>query len=181
MEQVHWGVPSLNKKKEEKYNTPVITMSALNKKGAGRKLQFNKAAIAALNLVGGNTNIAFGFMPNNEIVVAPFDTATPTTFILNKSYGIRDKRTFEYIARILELDTNVENDLHFNLVEGIAGSNNFLKYVSYTNETIVKEEPVVLDEVTEVPSNSVEEVEEAVVVENKVISEDAEPSLDEQW
>ena len=45
----------------------------------------------------------------------------------------------------------------------------------------MKEEPVVLDEVTEVPSNSVEEVEEAVVVENKVISEDAEPSLDEQW
>ncbi len=180
MEHVHWDVPSLNKKKKvEKYDTPVVTINALDKKGAGRRMLFNKAAIAALDLLGGDSNIAFGFLPNNEIVVSTFPLSNPSTFVLNKNFTIRDKRTFEYIARILELDTNLENELHFNLVDATddANSNKFLKYVSYTNgETkALQEEPVALEEVDSIPQTP----EEAIVMEEKTKS--TKDDLDEQW
>ena len=42
---IDWGVPTNRKSstKVEKFNTPVVTMSALLGKGSGRKFTFNKA------------------------------------------------------------------------------------------------------------------------------------------
>jgi len=132
MEDVKWGVPSQAKaKKVEKYDTPVVTMAALNKKGANRKLSFNKAAREALNLVGGETNIAFGFNGENSICISTFKKPDAYTFVINKGFGLRDKRTFEYISKILELDSKLENELHFHKEE--SEDQVYLNYVSYTN------------------------------------------------
>ena len=53
MENVIWGeVPAQRKRKEERFSTPVMTMSAIDKPGAGRKFSFNNAAQSALEIVG---------------------------------------------------------------------------------------------------------------------------------
>ena len=48
---INWGIPNAGRtKKEEQFNTPVVTMSAIIKDGAGRKFSFNKAAAEALGI-----------------------------------------------------------------------------------------------------------------------------------
>ena len=119
MEDVKWGVPSQARaKKVEKYNTPVVTMVALEKKGASRKFVFNKAAREALKLTGGDSHIGFGFLPEDKtILIANFKKETGTTFTVTKSFSVRDKRTYEYIGKLLGFDTAIDNELHFNITE----------------------------------------------------------------
>ena len=135
MENVNWGVPTKNNrnKKTEKWNTPVITMNAVEKKGSGRKFTFNKSAREALNLVGGESHVAFGFL-GDDIYVKVFEKELPATFAFNKSCGFRDVKTFNYIVKKLNLDTNIENELHFDIVDG------YLKYklASSNNDEVVE-------------------------------------------
>ncbi len=93
-------------------------MNSLAKKGAGRKFQFNKAAVEALGLEGGETYITFGFQGNNVLVMASSDEQSPASLKITKSHSISNKKTFEYIAKINALDTNVENYLHLSVVDG---------------------------------------------------------------
>jgi hypothetical protein len=118
MDNLQWGVPQQRTKKVEKFNTSVITMSSLAKKGAGRKFSFNKAAIEALGLEGGESYITFGFDPKNGIVVLASKDETPSALKITKSFSVSNKKTFEYIAKTKELDTEVENYLHLVTVEG---------------------------------------------------------------
>jgi hypothetical protein len=115
---VQWGVPTQRTRKVEKFDTPVITMNSLAKKGAGRKFQFNKAAVEALGLEGGETYITFGFQGNNVLVMASSDEQSPASLKITKSHSISNKKTFEYIAKINALDTNAENYLHLTAVDG---------------------------------------------------------------
>ena len=67
---INWGIPNAGRtKKEEQFNTPVVTMSAIIKDGAGRKFSFNKAAAEALGLVKPDENnasyVSFGFNGND--------------------------------------------------------------------------------------------------------------------
>lgn len=175
MENVNWGVPSRAKtKKVEKYDTPVVTMTALSKKGAGRKLSFNKAAQEALGLVGGETNIAFGFNGENSICISTFKKPDAYTFVIDKGFGLRDKRTFEYIAKILELDSKLENELHFHKLVMESEDQVYLNYVSYTNvDTPLDEEYA-----------QVEELDEDIAlapVKKKEKAEKVTEDLDSQW
>lgn len=171
MEDVKWGVPSQAKaKKVEKYDTPVVTMAALSKKGANRKLSFNKAAREALNLVGGETNIAFGFNGENSICISTFKKPDAYTFVINKGFGLRDKRTFEYISKILELDSKLENELHFHKEE--LEDQVYLNYVSYTNADKVVTVLAVEESDEDVTLAPVKKKEKA-----KELTED----LDSQW
>jgi hypothetical protein len=169
METLTWGTPSLRTKKVEKYTTPVVTMTALTKKGAGRKFTFNKAAQKALNLEGGVTNLAFGFgETTNHIVIAAFESPEAHTFMINKSYGMSDKKTFDYIVKRLNLNTDVENELHFvfdneNLVFNRTTNTN--SNVEVAIEMVEKAAELV-KEVTSTSENSVK---------------DASLDLDEQW
>lgn len=117
---VQWGVPTQRTRKTEKFNTPVITMNSLAKKGAGRKFQFNKAAQEALGLEEGESYITFGFTGDSKtiVVLASDSEKNPSSLKITKSYSISNKKTYEFIAKTKDLDTEVENHLHLVAVDG---------------------------------------------------------------
>lgn len=120
--EVVWGVPTGTiKRRVEKYDTPVVTMAAILKDGAGRKISFNKAAVEALGLVKPTeeeaTFVAVGFI-EDDLFVKAFTTEGDNMFKTNKSFSFSDKRTFEYIIKKKSLEIGVENHLHLEEVEG---------------------------------------------------------------
>ena len=139
---INWGVPVQRKKKEEKFKTPVVTMSAFAGKGSGRKLTFNQAAVDSLGLVkpedGNESFVTFGKdTDTGDIVLMSSleDKPEMKFFRVNKSFSFSDKRTYEFIANSLGLETSVENYLHFDKVEG----ESYFK-VFHTNPNTTEEE-----------------------------------------
>jgi hypothetical protein len=123
MEDLIWdGVPAQRKKREEKFSFPVITLAALDKPGAGRKFIFNKAAQELLNIQG-EERVSFGFSADRSIIAVRKATDINSGIQLTKTCTISDKKTYEFIAKILNLDTSVENN--FEIVSN--GSLNTLK------------------------------------------------------
>jgi hypothetical protein len=112
IEEISWDIPSQRTRKEEKFGFSVLTMAALEKAGSNRKMSFNKAAIEELELVGGESVIRVGYKNEDKRVVI---TKHPEGFKLARNNSFSDKRTFEYIAKLLSLDVNVENN--FELVK----------------------------------------------------------------
>jgi hypothetical protein len=118
MENFTWdAVPSQRQRKTEKYNYPVMTMSALTKPGAGRKFSFNKAAQELMSIEG-EDRISFGFNADRTIV-AVRKADGENGFKLTKTCTLSDKKTFEFISKSLELSNDVENDFKVNNKEGI--------------------------------------------------------------
>jgi len=155
--EVIWGVPTLRTKKVEKFNTPVVTMSSLAKKGAGRKFSFNTAAQEALGLEGGETYITFGFSGDSILVMASANE-DPNGVQLTKQCSISNKRIYEYIAKIQNLNTDVENHLHLTAVEGQP----YFEVSSIESESVLIEssqdnaeelETIMEEEVQEVPNS----------------------------
>ena len=90
MEGIIWGnVPAQRKRKEEKYNFAVVTMSAIDKPGAGRKFSFNKAAQEVLGIQG-EDRISFGFTPDGKHII----------FCSNHEY----KRGFPFNMYLIDLE-----------------------------------------------------------------------------
>lgn len=115
MQDLIWdAVPAQRKKKEESFTVPTMTMSAIAKIGAGRKFSFNKAAQVALMIEGGD-RVSFGFTPDGaHIFIRSVDPAGSAGFGLTQACTISDKKTYEFIAKRLELNTEIEN--HFDIV-----------------------------------------------------------------
>jgi len=138
MEDLIWdGVPAQRKKREEKFSFPVITLVALDKPGAGRKFIFNKAAQELLNIQG-EERVSFGFSADRSIIAVRKATDINSGIQLTKTCTISDKKTYEFIAKILNLDTSVENN--FEIVSN--GSLNTLKLhanIPLTEEVIMEE------------------------------------------
>lgn len=141
MEGLIWdAVPAQRKRKQELFSTPVVTMSALEKAGAGRKFSFNKAAQQMLGVVG-EDRVSFGFSPSMKLIAVRKAEDT-TGFQLTKTCTISDKKTFEYIAKMLDLNTSVEN--HFDIV--VENSLNILSLVPNTLQFAVTNFGEVSDE-----------------------------------
>lgn len=128
MNSIVWGIPSQVVRKTERFDNPTLSMSAITKVGAGRKLSFNKAAKDALGLVGGESFVTFGFDGTDVFVkcVGTFEKddkgafldVPPNVFGVTGVLSVLDKKTFEYIAKIKGLSTIVENHLALEQVEG---------------------------------------------------------------
>lgn len=117
MENVVWGaVPAQRTRKQEKYSTPVVTMSAIDKPGAGRKFSFNKAAQALLGIEG-EDRVSFGFVDNGKRIFIR-KVKGDEGFQLTKTCTLSDKRTYEFIAKTLGLSSEVENEFNLAMVEG---------------------------------------------------------------
>jgi len=110
------AVPSQRQQKVEKYDYPVMTMAALTKPGAGRKFSFNKTAQELLNIQG-EDRISFGFNADRTIV-AVRKADGDAGFKLTKTCTLSDKKTFEFISKILKLSNNVENEFKICENEG---------------------------------------------------------------
>ena len=154
MENVTWGaVPTQRKRKEEKYSTPVLTMSALSGKGAGRKFTFNKAAQELLGLVG-EENIQLGYPETGSDV---YLKVAKEGLKLTKSCTFSDKKSFEYISKKLELNNDLENDFdvtvkdsYFKLTLKVESTDVVIDFPEEKVEEVVSEK-------SEIPEDIVEE------------------------
>lgn len=165
MENLIWdGVPAQRTRKTEKYDFPVVTMSAIDKPGAGRKFSFNKAAQNVLG-INGEDRVSFGFSTDRTII-AIRKAAGDAGLKLTKTCTLSDKRTYDFIAKILDLDITKETDLE------IVASNGLLtltRVAMPTNEvaTEVEEEYISAPAVEPVVEEAVESFELAGEVEEK--------------
>lgn len=169
MSELIWGVPAQRvSRKVEKFTTPVVTMAKIEE-GKGRKFTFNKAAQESLGLVGGESHISFGF-GEGTIAVMASENETANSFSLTKQCSISNKKTAEYIAKVSNLDTTVENYLHLEEVEGQSymtvshiSNDNTPEEVNMMEEMDTKPMPEEVDEVAE--EIAPEEAKEGVDVE----------------
>lgn len=117
MENLIWdGVPAQRTRKSEKYDFAVVTMSAIDKPGAGRKFSFNKAAQNVLG-INGEDRVSFGFSTDRTII-AIRKAAGDAGLKLTKTCTLSDKRTYDFIAKILDLDITKETDLEIEHLTG---------------------------------------------------------------
>jgi len=116
MQDLIWdAVPAQRKRKEEQFTVPVLTMSALVKAGGGRKFTFNKASQSLLEIEG-EDRVSFGFSADGQHIIIR-KAADKAGFALTKTCTLSDKRTFEFIAKRLGLNTEVENHFGFTACE----------------------------------------------------------------
>ena len=114
MEELFWDkVPAQRKRKQEQFVFPVITLSSLQKLGAGRKFSFNAAAQQHLSITSGD-RISFGFSADKKIAAVRKATGD-LGFALTQACTISDKKTYEYLVKMFNLNTEVEN--HFEVTE----------------------------------------------------------------
>jgi hypothetical protein len=165
MENVVWGeVPAQRTRKQEQFSHPVVTMSAIDKPGAGRKFSFNKAAQTALGIQG-EDRISFGFETNGKRIFIR-KAEGDAGFQLTKTCTLSDKKTYEFIAKRWDLNSEVEN----HLAIAMGDSYGELQLMSSTEPTVIN---TVAEVVEEASNNNLEEsvVEEATMPEPKVEEE----------
>ena len=118
MEGLIWDeVPAQRKRKEEQFAFPVVTLSAIEKLGAGRKFSFNAAAQKELDVKGGD-RISFGFSTDKKLAAVRKATGD-SGFALTQTCTISDKKTYEYMVKMFGLDTAIENHFEISLVNGL--------------------------------------------------------------
>ena len=125
---MNFGVPNQRRKREEKYpDTPVITIDIDGGKGSTRKMYLNDKAIELLGLPENNAMVAFHFPMDNPKNIAIYNgdqAGIPKDICLRvtKTHprGIGDKKTYQYISKVLELDTSVENEFRINTTPWVA-------------------------------------------------------------
>ena len=124
MEDINWGVPVKTvTKKQEKFETPVLSMRAITAPGIARKMTFNKASKELLGLVGRESNIKIGFSGEsiflmNTGALTENEESRNGEFLLTKDLSFSDKRVFNHIAQLLKLDINDVNHLFLESIEG---------------------------------------------------------------
>lgn len=161
MENVTWGsVPTKRTRKVEKYSTPVLTLSSLEKKGAGRKFSFNKAAIEALEL-DDTKAILFGHS-KTQTLFKVVDPSTEGSIPLTKTCSLSNKKHYEFIIDSLSLSDQVENE--FDIIPHTDHSSITLK---------VSSEEVTLMEVEDSTEGS-DTKEEVVMVDDSLESKEFE-------
>jgi hypothetical protein len=162
MENLIWdGVPAQRTRKSEKYDFAVVTMSAIDKPGAGRKFTFNKAAQIVLG-INGEDRVSFGFSTDRTII-AIRKAAGDAGLKLTKTCTLSDKRTYEFIAKILDLDTTQETDLEIVASNGLLALERISALTNKVNIEIEEAHAPYQEEATEQAEESFElagEVEE---------------------
>ena len=169
MENVVWGlVPAQRTRKQEKFNTPVVTMSAIDKPGAGRKFTFNRAAQELLGIVG-EDRVSFGFIPSEKSFGIFVRKVTDDSgFLLTKTCTFSDKKTYEFIAKRLDLNTEVESDFDVTMVAGQNYAQLTLKTSDNTMAVVDQEE----EELETVEDKETVEEEVAETVEERAMDND---------
>lgn len=108
MENFVWdAVPAQRQAKVEKYDYPVVTMGIAVERGA-RKFSFNKASQELLDIKG-EGRVSFGFNTEAKIV-AVRKAEGEAGLRLTKTCTISDKRTYEFMSKLLKLNNDIENE-----------------------------------------------------------------------
>lgn len=112
-----FGVPTQRSKNEEKYpEQSVLTMLATGDKGTARKIDVNTHAanLLGFKLEGKDTvNFAFNMEDGEKVVYFANTTLieNPSNVRLTKQATFSNKKMYDYLAKVFELDTAVDNEL----------------------------------------------------------------------
>ena len=126
-EELVYGIPTLRSKKEEKYpTTAILTMLAEGEKGTAKKLDINTYAVEQLEfkLDGKDTaNFAFNMEDGKKVVyfANTSNIENPTNINVTKQATFSNKKMYEYLAKVFELDTTQVNELVISEIEGNVG------------------------------------------------------------
>lgn len=173
MENLIWdGVPAQRTRKSEKYDFAVVTMSAIDKPGAGRKFTFNKAAQSVLG-INGEDRVSFGFSTDRTII-AVRKAAGDAGLKLTKTCTLSDKRTYDFIAKIFDLDITQETDLEIVASNGLLTLNRLTWLTNKVNDEVQDAAPYQEEEYISAPAVEpvVEEAEESFELAGEVEEED---------
>lgn len=169
---LNFGVPNLRTKKEEKYpNDGVLTVKALEKKGNGRKIEFNPKAIEMLGIDVENekNRVAFSFVAGTTKIYIANRTGEDTKqdIKVTKQESISDKRYYEYIKKLLGLDINGQEDVELKLtnVAGKYNGNNVYEVELLTGN-------VTATATTETAEPAISEAQDAPIADETVIPVD---------
>lgn len=172
---LNFGVPNLRTKREEKYpNDGVLTVKALEKKGGGRKIEFNPKAIEMLGIDVENdkNRVAFSFIAGTTKIYIANRTGEDTKqdIKVTKQESISDKRYYEYIKKLLGLDIEGQEDVELKLtnVAGNYNGNNvyeveLLSTVDINTTDVVAEHPMTEAQDAPIADETVIPVDEALV------------------
>ena len=151
MQDLIWdAVPTQRKRKEEKYNFATVTMSAIDKPGAGRKFSFNKAAQETLGIQG-EDRVSFGFTADGMHIYIRKPSGD-AGFKLTKTCTLSDKRTYEFIAKRLNLNTELETVFTMTTADNIGAG---VCELSLLTETVGVEEQAPVFELETVATEEV--------------------------
>lgn len=120
MKNLNWGaIPTQRTRKKEKFHTPVLSMTAIEgeKKGAGRKFTFNKAAKQLLGFSGEADAIALAF-EGGEVYVKVAHPTAEGSIQLTKTGSFSNKRIYNVITKTLNLNNEVENYFSVTAIDG---------------------------------------------------------------
>jgi bifunctional DNA-binding transcriptional regulator/antitoxin component of YhaV-PrlF toxin-antitoxin module len=121
MEDLIWNdVPKQRQRKVERFDTPVVSLNAIEKVGAGRKFIFNKAAQELLGIKG-KDRVSFGFTKDGQHIFLR-KSNSDAGYELTQVCTISDKKTYEFIAKQCNLNIREEN--HFDVV-AVEGASHF--------------------------------------------------------
>lgn len=134
---MQFGIPNQRKTREEKYpNTPIMTLGIEGAKGTARTMVFNPKACEKLGLEDDKAIVAFSF-DNGIYVLNGNQQGVPSehTIKVTKNYPrrISDKKTYEYMSKVLGLDNSIENEFELKSIDAIAGQPTIFKLVVYTD------------------------------------------------
>ena len=161
-----FGVPTVRSKQEEKYpDMGVITMLADAGKGTSKKLDLNTFLVDELELkLDGNDMVNFAFtMEEGEKVVYFANTThieNPSNIRVTKQATLSNKKMYDYLAKVFDLDTTVDNELLISEISAGVGKVNVLVNDTNTSESNL----AASDLVEEFNSPDGELVQEAVVI-----------------
>ena len=141
-----FGIPTQRSKKEEKYpETAVLTMYAEGEKGTAKKVDINTFAAEALEFkLDGNDTCNFAFIMEGDTRVVYFANTSaidnPTNINVTKQATFSNKKMYEYLAKVFELDTTKDNEFLLSCEDGNVAR------VSVIAET-VEETPIILESI----------------------------------
>jgi hypothetical protein len=189
MTEVKWVIPSQRKAKVEKFSTPVVTMSKVEK-GSRRTFNFNKAAQEMLGIEMGVSHINFGYNDEGGIFIMCGTEETKHTLAVKKTTpSVTDQKHFEFISKLKNLDNTVENHMHLTDVDGqpyvaVTSITPEGAQITETSEEDGKEEVTLIEAdgreetIEEALENAPEEVREGIEVDVVPAEEQDEPQAE---
>jgi hypothetical protein len=176
--EITWGLPTTTRTvKEERFTTPVVSLVAITASKAARKFTFNKAAKEVLGLTD-YCYVMLGFADNKLVVknLGNFDEGVDApygSFTVSKILTFSDKKIFEHIIKMNNLDITKEHHIHLIPVEGQP----FMIQSSIDTDlvSVVADVQEVVEETADDVFKSDEEMKAPAQAKTKVSKEVAEP------
>lgn len=117
-QELVFGIPSTRTRNLEKYpNTPVLTLHPVAGKGTARKFELNRKAVEVLGLkLEEGERINFSFTDGKAYFTETGSFDPVGGFTLTKTATFSNKKMYDYISELFELNQDRENDLLLSIV-----------------------------------------------------------------